>query len=249
MKKLFITTGILISSLFALAQTPTFKINDADNSNAIVTDGTILSETTLAGQTNQHHFTITNLTAATVTLTVRKYEDLLNTVSVSDIASSVFCTGTNCYPPNVMNVSVTFTANQTMTFYADLTEASVVGASQVRYKIANPSNSNENSSFTLKYNGGITGINELLSASWSISSPFPNPAHDAVQFNINSKEFVTSLPIKVFNVLGSSVYIETSTLVPGQNTLKIDCQSFNKGIYYVRFGEGKGAILKKITIN
>ena len=86
MKKLYFLSFLSLSVL-AKSQT-SIEVKDLDNGLAVVTNSqTFIKATTANGLEFPYHFQVKNVGAVTLTFSVRKYEDLLNTAGSSTAAA------------------------------------------------------------------------------------------------------------------------------------------------------------------
>lgn len=248
MKKNYLS--ILFFGLFTLvvnAQTPTFEIQNDDNASVVVVNNEVFIKSVAALAMDQSNFSIKNISATSQTITVIKHEDLLNMVSASDIAEAVFCTGTSCYPPDVFTSEVVLSAGESMVFKADLTEASVVGESNVRYKFKNSNDPNETISFTIKYNVP-TSIKKQSSLFNAVSSVYPNPASSVAFLNITAVENIKDLKVNVIDALGSVVNSKSIELNKGKNTIAIETEYLHSDIYFISISNKESKVTKNITV-
>jgi hypothetical protein len=246
MKKIYSSFFILFASITIQAQTPTFEITDDDNSNTAVPSNTTFVRNVAASTLDQHHFTIKNISSVSQTITIRKYEDVLNTVSASDKAEAVFCTGTTCFPPTVTSAQVVLTPSQTVAFIADLTEASVVGESDTHYKFTNANDVTEVMFVYFKYNlpAGIIKQSNFIS---TVSSVYPNPVSSSAFITVTaSKEIQTD--VIIVNALGAVVSTSSADLNKGKNTVKLPTDNLNTGVYFMSLSNGNSIITRKIII-
>ena len=153
MKKLSHLT--LICSLYFAglnAQTAVFQVS---NGTTVVNNNDVFNHTTSSGATITHSFEMKNISASTKTITIRKNDIQLNISTVPDTAHAYFCTGLNCFGPEVVNASVELSPNETMVFMADLEEATTPGNSEVGYKF---SSSGQSLTFSLKYSASPLSV-------------------------------------------------------------------------------------------
>lgn len=228
------------------AQVTNFQIKDNNNGGAIVSDGqTFYHPTQNLGPTINHEFEIKNISAGTLSLSLRKYEDLMNTVSVtnSDVAQSYFCFGTNCLPATVFSYSIELAPGETTLLEAKFDEASVAGHSVVRFKFNNKINTAEAITVTLKYDSNV-GIKTLSAAEAGGFSVGPNPANANVY--IKAEDALKPIEqIELIDALGKKVYGNdemqlTETMIP--------LQGIAPGIYLLRINGKTQNIQQKILI-
>jgi hypothetical protein len=248
MKKNYTFLLILISFFTASkSQTVTFRITDLTNSTGAVSNNSIFYRTTTPLATINHDFEVKNISGVTQTISVRRYDDLINTVSVSDKAEANFCTGTTCYGTSQLTTVITLTTNETVVFKADLIEASVIGQSEIRYKFSNPNNGSEAITTTLKYNNPLS-VNEVSSVFANVSNVYPNPSASKSYINLTMLKADVAT-VSIINALGAKVSSKNVELNFGKNIVSIDSDNLNSGIYFVIISSGGQKITKKITLS
>lgn len=67
---------------------------------------------------------------------------------------------------------------------------------------------------------------------------YPNPVNDILTIDLKS-EFENEFTIDVINILGESLYKTNQNITSGLNTLKIDFNSFDKGVYMIQIMDKK----------
>ena len=245
-KILFSTLTLSLFTFVGVSQT-VFEIKDVNTSN-ILTNGVNIANTTVAGYQTNNDFDIKNTSTVTQTLTVRRYDDLLNKISMSDSASASYCTGTNCYTPQTKITTFVLAANATIVLKADLQEASIIGESAVRYKIYNANNTVDALSFTIKYNApaSIKNNSNVLA---SVSDVFPNPSASKASVNIISTQNADNVKVAIINSLGTLISSKLVDVSTGKNTIALDIENLGTGLYFATINQGSQRITKKIIIS
>jgi hypothetical protein len=241
MKKLF-TSIFLLLILISQAQSPV-EVRDEENSMALVSNNQVFTGSVAAMGTASHHFDIKNISANTITVTVRKYEDLINTVTISDKAAAYYCFDGVCWSPSIITATYQLTAGSSFSFIPKLDEASVMGESNIRYRV---SSSGYDLYLTLKYNIPA-GIKDLLTEFSSLSL-YPNPSSGEIFAKIKSESDLNTANLIIYNSLGSIVKAKEIEINKGYNLLSLGTEQLSAGIYFVQFNQGKSRITKKITI-
>ena len=70
----------------------------------------------------------------------------------------------------------------------------------------------------------------------SVFNVYPNPVHDEATLVIRSEEYTTGL-VEIFDAAGKRIYSDIVEVQQGENGFIIDLNSFDAGVYSVRFGE------------
>lgn len=246
MKKLYVLVLSTITSL-SFAQS-VIQIKDEDNGGAIVTNNQIFTHTVAAFSTSSHHFQVKNISAATHTYIIRRTDNTLHTVGVGDKAAAYFCVDTYCYNDLVTSTTTVLSPNQTFSLIPKLDEASVMGVSNISYEVSDFSNGSDIIMMELKYNAPV-GVKENTNLFSFASSIYPNPASTTAFIDVTATNDLNSVSVKIYNSLGAIVSDKKANLSKGKNTLSIDTQSLESGMYFVRIGNENARIVKKLTIN
>jgi hypothetical protein len=245
MKKLYFTLlGITLSLSFAFSQAPTFELVTTTASTTPITNNAIFDKATSLTADVSYYFILKNITATTQTYTIRKYDNLLNTVSVGDEAAAYFCTGTTCYVPTVYSALFVIPANSSDDFIVYLDEASALGLSNIGYEVQNGT---EKLAITMRYNfatGIATNLNDLSSA----SNIYPNPSSSKSFIDVNALKELSGTSLKVYNCLGALVSSKEISLQKGKNKISIDNESLETGVYFVKIINGSSTLTRKLTV-
>lgn len=245
-KKLLSFLALSISSLVSFSQS-VFEIKDT-HTNAIVTNGLNIITTTTASTQSHYDLEVKNTSATSQVYTVKRFDDLLNTVGSGDAAAASFCTGSNCYVPATTTATFSLLPNETVILKADLEEASVVGLSDVRYRVYDTDNSMDAITFTLKYNGTVS-VKNINNALTSVSDVYPNPSQGKTILNLVSTSNLSQVKLNILNSLGSVVSSKMLEINSGKNQINLETENLNSGLYFVTISQGNQQITKKITIN
>lgn len=251
MNKIYISTIALFISLAGL-HSQSFQILNVEHTpNTVVADNDIVLNETWKSRTATHHFLMKNTGTATQTIAIRKTDVLLNNVGLGDAASSYFCTGENCYDSQTMNASVVLAQGDTMTFTADLDEASVAGNSNVNYKfsaVAAGSTNTVSINFNMKYAASPVGLTKLNGILSGVSQVFPNPTSGNAYITITSDSDLNEVQVSVVNSLGARVSSKQINLNSGKNTIDLGAEKLNAGVYFISLRQGENVITKKLTV-
>lgn len=245
MKKLYFTLlGITLSLSFAFSQAPTFELVTTTATNTPIANNAIFDKTTTPAGSISAYFKLKNITASTQTYTIRKFDNVLNTVAVGDAAEAYFCTGTTCYVPSVFSAFFEIPANSNDDFIVYLAEASATGSSNVSYEV---SNGPEKLTIVMRYNFA-TGINSNLNDLASVSGVYPNPSASRSYIDVNASKELSGTTLKVYNCLGAVVSSKEINLNKGKNTVVIPSENLETGIYFVKMTNGSSTLTRKLTV-
>lgn len=247
MKKIYLLSFALVTSFLNSNAQSNIEIKDLDGGSAVVANGTIFNETTNPGLVTGHLFEVKNTSASTKTLVVVKYENLLNNVTVGDKASAYFCWGILCYGPTTFSAQTVILGADKNNLTVDLEEASVVGLSNVRYKVYDLANTSDSISFTIKYNAPVS-IKETINLFSKVSDIYPNPTSSKSFINI-TVGVSTEVKLSIINSLGAVVSNKMVELALGKNTLVLENDNLPTGLYFVTISKGNQTITKKITVS
>lgn len=247
MKKTIITYFVIFSGVL-LAQTSVFKVTESP-SNQLVSNGAIFYHTTKSYLTVSHEFEIKNISAATVSLSLRKYDDLINTIDQpnDDMGHAYFCFGTNCLPASVFTYTLELGVGESVLLDAKFDEASIAGHSSVRYKINDKVNTSDALTITLNYDTNV-GLKESGFNASSFSEAYPNPAKQNVNIDFNT-QLIDLQSVRIINASGQVVQSNFYEYNLNTTGLQINTSELNAGLYFVNLMSNKGSVTKKIVIN
>ena len=105
----------------------------------------------------------------------------------------------------------------------------------------------ENNNYHLLVNA-TTGIAAVNSTKFEVDQNAPNPFNDKTEIKFSS--LTTSvIEFKVFNLLGSVVYISNLKSVKGVNTISLEANLFNPGVYMYSIKNGANTITKRMVVS
>ncbi len=244
-KKLLSIIAITLTTFISFSQS-VFEVKDLEKTNLVLNGSNIATTTTASSQT-AYDFEITNISSVTQTITVRRYDDVLNTVSQSDMALASFCTGTSCFPPSVTSDNIVLAPNAKIALIADIEEASQVGISDIRYRVYDTDNTSDAVTFTLKYNSPVS-IKQINNSITHVSDVYPNPSAGKTYLNIVSNQALENANASIMNSLGAIVSVKNIDLSIGKNNIALDTENLSTGLYFAIISNGTQKITKKITI-
>ncbi len=224
------------------------------NTISVINNGGGYSVTTTASSQLQSDFRFYNIDANTHTYNVLRKIITLNSQGTAT-ASTFFCVGATCLPPNANTLSnsgdyITLSTDSFDKFIIYFDEISTVGYSEVYYKIFDVNNSNDTLSFTIYYNPLLNGINEATNPLENIFV-YPIPADDYI--NIQAKvNYPTDIDIFITNILGRNVIRQHLNVSDNLFKKQINISALSEGIYFliVKTNDSNQKIFtKKIIVN
>jgi len=244
---------LLLSTVFCLGAIAQSSIQLTLHSNGYtLTPNEIINVKTKADGTSIVEVDITNIGNTTKQYKVRRTDIVLNTNAIA-----YFCYAGNCYTENTLispdadtlapGQSASELQGDFKLLSADLIEGSVVGLSEIQYKFYDVDNTSDSFIFTLRYNGSAaTGIKESFKTLNNVEI-FPNPANENVAVSVHSVKAMTS-QVNVINALGEVVIQKDVKLIEGKNTVDLDIEKLNSGVYFVLIKSGNDQLSKKLII-
>lgn len=257
MKKLILLISAVILNSFGLFSQSSLQVTNVSNGNSVITNGMIIYRNVSALGMDQLDINIQNTSSATKIYRMRMFHDIRNIVAPGDSSNPYFCFGGQCYTPNVFTSPKT----ETITPNGDATtnghpisihydEATVAGASSIRYRIFEISNpSSDQMEFTVKYNDPAASVKSYSSLISFVSEVYPNPSNNKAFINVNSTVDSNSSLVTVTNALGSIVYSKHIDLSIGKNTIPLEIESLSSGMYFATITSGNYKTVKKFNIN
>ena len=92
---------------------------------------------------------------------------------------------------------------------------------------------------SIKIEGENTAINNL--------KIYPNPSRDIFNITFTSNE-KQDLEIRIINVIGENIFIESKQQFVGEYTKQIDLKEYPKAIYFLEIETNNGVINKKLIL-
>ena len=247
MKKLLLLASTLIIGLTNLSAQTSIQLTNNSTGNPITNNSVILEDVATGGQSHVY-LQLKNISSSSVTYAVKKTEIVINSG-----ADAYFCWGGQCFPSSTTVTPVanyaTLTAGEVyapQSFYYD--ENTAEGYSEVQYELYNVNNPNDAITFTFKFNPNLLSVRNNGNLFTSISDVYPNPSANKAQIMINSK-INTNTSVSIVNALGSVVSVKNIELFAGKNSIHLDSENLNSGIYFATISSGNTKIVKKFTVN
>lgn len=247
MKKLLLLASTLIIGLTNFSAQTSIQLTNNSTGNPITNNSVILEDVATGGQSHVY-LQLKNISSSSVTYAVKKTEIVINSG-----ADAYFCWGGQCFPSSTTVTPVanyaTLTAGEVyapQSFYYD--ENTAEGYSEVQYELYNVNNPNDAITFTFKFNPNLLSVRNNGNLFTSISDVYPNPSANKAQIMINSK-INTNTSVSIVNALGSVVSVKNIELFAGKNSIHLDSENLNSGIYFATISSGNTKIVKKFTVN
>ena len=81
---------------------------------------------------------------------------------------------------------------------------------------------------------------------YRIEKIYPNPVSDQVSLEIHAADYST-VQFELIDILGNKIkQWQKKELVPGDQKIKLDLQSYNPGLYLIKASIGEQVIVKRI---
>jgi len=118
-----------------------------------------------------------------------------------------------------------------------------INCQQLSVKLTESNKSVSNVQIVVNNDGIKVSVEDLLdNLVESAGNLFPNPVDKSINLNILTLKNVEA-EITIINILGKKVYSETINLVQGQNTISLQADMLEKGVYLMNLNiEGKGQL-------
>jgi hypothetical protein len=248
MKKLLLIASSLLIGLTNLNAQTSIELTNNSTGDPITNNIVFTEEVTTGGQSHVY-IQLKNISSSTVVYGVKKYD-----ITINAGGDAYFCWGGQCFPTTTTITpainQVTLTAGQTyapQSFYYDETISE--GYTEVKYEVYDVNNTSDAVTFTFKFNPTLASVKDNGSLFSSISDVYPNPSVNKAQIIVNSKVNNNNASISITNALGSIVSVKNIELSAGKNTIHLDSENLNSGIYFATISSGNNKIVKKFTIN
>lgn len=208
--------------------------NNAGTSTiSVIGNGGGYSVTTTPSTETQNKFRFYNISANTYTYNVLRTIKVLNSQGTAT-ASTFFCVGATCLPPNANTLSpgdyITLSPNAYDQLITYFDEISAVGYSEVYYKIFNANDPNDTLSFTIYYNPSLS-VRENVGVLENISV-YPIPADENINIYAHVN-YPTSINISFSNILGQKIMQQDVNISSGVFRKQINVSSLPEGIYFL----------------
>ncbi len=248
MKKLLLIVSSLTIGLSNLNAQTSIELSNNSLGTPITNNIVFLEDVATGGQSHVY-IQLKNISSASVTYAVKKYD-----ITTNLGGDAYFCWGGQCFPTTTTVTPlanyVTLTAGQVyapQSFYYDETISE--GYTEVKYEVYDVNNTSDAVSFTYKFNPTLASVKDNGNLLTSISDVYPNPSANKAQISVNSKVNTNNASISITNALGSIISVKTIELSAGKNNVHLDSENLNSGIYFATISSGNNKIVKKFTVN
>ena len=188
---------------------------------------------------------IKNTSDKTITLILKRVE-----TQIGSSQKNFFCPDNNCLDQRTETYTVKIEPGETLHGFSIGLEAGLTeGFSSVKYSVHNKSNLNESTLLELNFTvEGKQQKNSIYTSRFiTLHDVYPNPVSTTARIDYDIHQEKLKAKIIIHNILGSplSVY----ELLPGQNTVKIEAETLNTGIYfYTLYINNEGVMTRKLMV-
>jgi hypothetical protein len=241
MKRLILSLTVLSIIFTVTAQ----QVLTLSNENGPLANGDTIITYVENSVATEVHVYVTNTSAASVDVKVRKLE-----ITLLSGAFNTFCWG-QCFSPSVVESPnpVAINAGQTNTtgFYADYNANGSDGETLNRYTFFDANSIGDSAWVFIKFVSTPVSIQDGVSMKTEISSPYPNPASSRCQFSYIIPMSAIDSRIVIMDIAGNVV--NTTSLVPGEGKVTVDVSYLASGIYfYSLWVYDKAIITRKLIV-
>lgn len=180
-----------------------------------------------------------------ITVVVKRIE-----TQIGSSQKNFFCPNNDCVDSRTDSYTLRIEPGETLENFSIALEAGLTeGFSSVRYHVYNKSNATEISQLDLNFIIEAKRERNHIYSSQLITlhDVYPNPVVTTARIDYNIHNENAKAKIIIHNILGSplSVY----ELLPSQNSVKIDADALNSGIYfYTLYVNNEGVMTRKLMV-
>lgn len=196
------------------------------------------------GEIIQTTLKIRNTSAKSVTLIIRRIEN-----QIGSSQKNFFCPNNNCLDYRADSYAFQLEPGESSENFSIRLDAGLTeGYSSSKYEIYNKANPSEKREFDVNF------IVEAKRASHIYNSPaitlhdvYPNPVSTTARIDYDIHKENLKAKIIIHNILGSALSVYE--LRPGHNSVKIDADVLNTGIYfYTLYVNNEGVMTRKLMV-
>lgn len=196
------------------------------------------------GEVIQANLKIRNTTTKPVTLIIKRIEH-----QIGGSQKNFFCPDNNCLDQRTDSYSVRLEPGESLENFSIGLEAGLTeGYSSAKYEVYNKTNPSE--IIELDVNFIVEGKRKsriYTSPFITIHDVYPNPVVTTARIDYDIHKDNLKAKIIIHNILGSALSVYE--LRSGQNTIKIDADALNTGIYfYTLYVNNEGVMTRKLMV-
>jgi hypothetical protein len=247
MKKNLLIISSLFIGLMQLAGQTSMQLSN-NSAGGIISNNDIITEDVLANGQSHVYIAPKNISSTAKTYALKRTD-----VTLNPGAEAYFCFGGQCFPSTTTITPVayytTLTSNQLdspQSLYYD--ETTVEGYSEIKYELFDVNNTSDLLTFTFKFNPLLASVKNNHALFSSVSEIYPNPNSGNARFVIHSIIENKSSVLNITNVLGTIVSSKNIELSVGKNSIEINSDELNSGIYFATIIVAESKITKRFTI-
>jgi hypothetical protein len=197
------------------------------------------------GEIIQVPLKITNTSGKPITVIVRRMD-----TQIGSSQKNFFCPDNDCVDQRTDSYTLRIEPGETTEDFSIGLEAGLTeGFSSVKYQVSNKANPAEVSQLELNFIVEVRRAKSHIYSSHFITlhDVYPNPIVTSARIDYEIHRENAKAKIIIHNILGSplSVY----ELLPGLNSVKIDADALNPGIYfYTLYVNNEGVMTRKLMV-
>ena len=197
------------------------------------------------GEVIQVPLKIKNTSDKPVTLILKRIE-----TQIGSTQKSFFCPDNNCLDQRTDLYSIRLEPGETLQNFSVGLEAGLTeGFSSVRYQLFNKANPSEVSPLEFNFTvEGKTDKSHIYSSRFiTLHDLYPNPVITSARIDYAIHEVHAKVRIIIHNILGTP--LSAYDLMANQNTVKIDADPLNTGIYfYTLYVNNESVMTRKLMV-
>lgn len=187
---------------------------------------------------------VRNTTGKPLTLIIRKIEN-----QIGSSQKNFFCPDNNCLDQRTDSYTFQLEPGESLENFSIGLEAGLTeGFSSAKYEVYNKANPAETREFHLNFMVEEKRASHVYtSPAITIHDVYPNPVITTARIDYDIHKENLRAKIIIHNILGSALSVYE--LRPGHNTVKIDADALNTGIYfYTLYVNNEGVMTRKLMV-
>lgn len=196
------------------------------------------------GELIQASLKIRNTSTKSVTLIIKRVEN-----HIGNSQKNFFCPDNNCVDQRTDSYTVKLEPGESLENFSIGLEAGLTeGYSSAKYEVYNKNNPSEIIELDVNFIVAEKSKSHVYtSPSITIHDVYPNPVSTTARIDYDIHKENLKAKIIVHNILGSALSVYE--LRPGHNTVKIDADALNTGIYfYTLYVNNEGVMTRKLMV-